>query len=112
MHGNHIQNFIESQFLVLKDEIAHRIKSSNIVELVEVVTTDLETHYRDKLLSLADQEKMIFEVKPSSDTVKKDPSHESYTADITAGWFSCPKGSDGSPCKHQFAAIKKYRLIS
>ena len=32
--------------------------------------------------------------------------------DITAGWCSCPKGSDGSRCKHQFAAIKKYRLTS
>ena len=52
VHGNHTQNYIELQFLVLKDEIAHRIKSYNIVELVEVVTTDLEAH-RDKLRSLA-----------------------------------------------------------
>ena len=57
-------------------------------------------------------EKMIFDVKPSSDTLKKDPSHESYTVDVTAGWCSCPKGSDGSPCKHQFEAIKKYRVTS
>ena len=105
---------------------------------MEVVTTDLEAHYRHKLLSLASgalagwyssrycgpnskasvneesvsvvyQDKIIFDVKPSSDTLKTDPSHESYTVDITAGCCSCPKDI---VMDHLVPAIKKYRLTS
>ena len=32
IRGNHTHNYIESQFLVLKDEVAYRIKNYNIVQ--------------------------------------------------------------------------------
>lgn len=54
VRGNHTNNFAEAQFLVLKDTILRRVKEYNIVGLIDKVTIDLEDHYKDKLLSLAD----------------------------------------------------------
>ena len=45
--GNHTNNFVESQFLVL-------VKEYNIIALFERLTVDLENHYKEKLLSVAD----------------------------------------------------------
>ena len=52
--GNHTNNFVEAQFLVLKDIVLRRIKEYNVVGLVKKLTVDLENHYKDKLLSIAD----------------------------------------------------------
>ena len=54
VRGNHTNNFAEAQFLVLKDTILRRVKEYNVVGLIDKVTIDLEDHYKDKLLSLAD----------------------------------------------------------
>ena len=54
VRGNHINNFAEAQFLVPKDTILRRVKEYNVVGLIDKVTTDLEDHYKNKLLSLAD----------------------------------------------------------
>ena len=54
VRGNHTNNFAETQFLVLKDTILRRVKEDNVVGLIDKVTIDLEDHYKDKLLSLAD----------------------------------------------------------
>lgn len=54
VRGNHTNNFAEAQFLVLKDTIFRRVKEYNVVGLIDKVTIDLEDHYKDKLLSLAD----------------------------------------------------------
>ena len=54
MRGNQTNNFVESQFLVLKDVILRRTKEYNVVALIERLTTDLESHYQEKLLSIAD----------------------------------------------------------
>ncbi|XP_078686972.1 uncharacterized protein LOC144919399 [Branchiostoma floridae x Branchiostoma belcheri] len=54
VRGNHTNNFVEAQFLVLKDTILRRVKEYNVVGLLERITTDLEDHYKTKLLSLAD----------------------------------------------------------
>ncbi|XP_078702577.1 uncharacterized protein LOC144928219 [Branchiostoma floridae x Branchiostoma belcheri] len=54
VRGNHTNNFVEAQFLVLKDTILRRVKEYNVVGLIERITSDLENHYKTKLLSLAD----------------------------------------------------------
>ena len=53
VRGNNTQNYVEAQFRVLKDEIVHRVRCYNSVELTEKVTIDLENHYRDKLLTVS-----------------------------------------------------------
>ena len=51
---NQTNNFVESQFLVLKDVLLRRVKEYNVVGLFDKLTIDLENHYKDKLLSIAD----------------------------------------------------------
>ena len=38
----------------MKDEISQRVKSKNVIELLELINEDLENHYKDKLLKVAD----------------------------------------------------------
>ena len=54
VRGNHTNNFAEAQFLVLKDLILRRTKEYNVVGLIDKLTIDLEDHYKNKLLSIAD----------------------------------------------------------
>ena len=54
VRGNHTNNFAEAQSLVLKDTILRRMKEYNVIGVIDKVTIDLEDHYKDKLLSLAD----------------------------------------------------------
>jgi hypothetical protein len=54
VRGNQTNNFVESQFLVLKDVILGRVKEYNLVALFDRLTVDLENHYKDKLLSVVD----------------------------------------------------------
>ena len=52
--GNRTNNFVEAQFLVLKDVILRRVKEYNVVALIDKLTVDLENHYKEKILSIAD----------------------------------------------------------
>ncbi|KAM4552576.1 protein FAM151A [Odontesthes bonariensis] len=54
VRGNHTNNFVEAQFLVLKDTVLSRVKEYNVVGLLDRITTNLEDLYKTKLLSLAD----------------------------------------------------------
>lgn len=54
LRGNQTNNFVESQFLVVKYVILKRTKEYNVVVLIERLTTDLESHYQEKLLCSAD----------------------------------------------------------
>ena len=54
VRGNHTNNFMEAQFLVLKDIILKRTKEYNVVALIDKLTVDMEQHFKDKLLSIAD----------------------------------------------------------
>ena len=54
MRGNQTNNFVKSQFLVLKDIILGRVKEYNLVALLDRLTIDLENYFKGKLLSVAD----------------------------------------------------------
>ena len=54
VRGNQTNNFVESQFLVLKDVILGRVKECNLVALFDRLTVHLENHYEEKLLSVID----------------------------------------------------------
>ncbi len=53
LRGNNTSNYVEAQFRVMKDEVCNRVRSFNFIELLGKVTSILEGHYRDKLLSVA-----------------------------------------------------------
>ena len=44
---------MEAQFRVIKDEIVNRVRCFNFIELIDKITEDLESHYKDKLLTVA-----------------------------------------------------------
>ena len=44
MRGNNTNNYCESQFLVIKDEILNRQKEINIVWLIDKLTNELDAH--------------------------------------------------------------------
>ena len=54
VRGNNTNNYVEAQFLVIKDEILNRVKEYNVAGLVDKLTTNLEAHYTAKLLSITD----------------------------------------------------------
>ena len=140
LRGNHTQNFVESQFRVMKDEISGQVRSYNPVELIGLVTKELEDHYIDKLLSVAngsfdgdfgsrffkskhlkdvkldtitaiDADKGISNALPSSKAQCTNPQKtEPYIVDTKVGFCTCHVGKDGSLCKHQFAVLKKFGL--
>ncbi len=131
LRGNHTQNFAESQFRVMKDEISGRVRSYNPEELIGLVTKELEDHYTEKLLSVAngsfdgifgsrffksknlkdvnlDTIKAIhanrgtYEVQPSGKARSStNDNMEPYIVDTKAGFCTCHVGKDGSLCKHQ-----------
>ena len=53
LRGDNTNNLCEAQFLVIKDEILNRQKEVNVVGLVDKFTTELDQHYRNKLLSVS-----------------------------------------------------------
>ena len=53
LRGNNTNDFCESHFLVLKDEILNRQKEVNVVSLTEKFVNDFDMHYKNKLLSVA-----------------------------------------------------------
>ena len=53
IRGMQTNNSVESQFLVIKDQILNRTKEVNINGLGEKLCEDLEQHYRTKLLNVS-----------------------------------------------------------
>ena len=62
-----------------------------------------------KMLSgteVIDPSKLIYRV-PSASVIGK-----YYDIDMSAAFCTCPVGTDGSPCKHQFAIFCKFNISS
>ena len=51
--GSKTNNYVESQFNVIKDGILKRCREYNINGLLEKIVDELDNHYQDKLLSVA-----------------------------------------------------------
>ena len=52
MRGNNTNNPMESQFLVIKDEVLNRTKEININGLLDKLTNDFMQHFKIKLLNV------------------------------------------------------------
>ena len=128
LRQNNTNNYIESQFLVIKDQILNRVKEYNVVGLLGKLVNELENHYTTKLLSVADGSfDGIYSCRfkgqvslPSAAKLTKlcegvasvgvevlhvDSFREpdtKYLVDMNLGVCQCAQGSTGAPCKHQF----------
>ena len=119
-------------FGLLNKKFSHRVRSYNVIELLEKLTIDLENHYRDKLLSVSngsfdgifdgkfirkgkddnvDPENIsvVDEANGTYSVISCNKSGEqlTYTVDSVSGFCTCPKGRNGRLCKHQFGVPKK-----
>lgn len=54
IRGSHTNNYVESQFLVIKDSILRRQRQFNINMLLDKLMVEFEDHYKNRLLSIAD----------------------------------------------------------
>ncbi len=140
VRGNNTNNYVEAQFLVIKDEILNRVKEYNVLGLVDKLTTNLEAHYQAKLLSIADGSfdgiysgrfkglvknmppvnvlnEIATKVVSLGNETFKVPSFSNpdleYLVDMNLGRCECPKGINGAPCKHQYLLwIKQFSAVS
>ena len=53
IRGNNTNNYVEAQFMDIKDDILKRQKEVNIVGLLSKLTNELDMHYKNKLLSIS-----------------------------------------------------------
>ena len=53
IRGSNTNNFVESQFNVMKDGIIKRCREYNVNGLLEKIVNELDNHYQEKLLSVA-----------------------------------------------------------
>ena len=54
IRGSHTNNYVEAQFLVIKDSILRRQRQFNINMLLDKLMEEFEDHYKNRLLSIAD----------------------------------------------------------
>ena len=53
VRSNHTNNIAEAQFLIVKENILHRMKKYNVVELFGNLVVEMNEYYVNKLLSIA-----------------------------------------------------------
>ena len=140
VRGNNTNNYVEAQFLVIKDEILNRVKEYNVLGLVDKLTTNLEAHYQAKLLSIAEGsfdgiysgrfkglvknlppinvlDERAMQVESVGSETFKVPSFSNpditYLVDMNLARCERPKGMNGAPCKHQYLLwIKQFSTVS
>ncbi|KAK3928292.1 Proepiregulin [Frankliniella fusca] len=131
LRGNNTTNYTESSFRQLKDLIFERLKAFNLVQLFDFLVTKLEAYYQSRIASVLNNRhhphKKSRHSAPKPDLlvplsskkfsdqifeVSNAHTKKIYTVDMEVGMCSCPVGSSGAPCKHQFKVAKDYNLSS
>jgi len=131
IRGNHMNNYVEHSFCILKDIIFSRTQAFNSVQVFQFITENMERFYLRRLLRIAHNHprhtiakrffcpgwKMIDENSIQKTTIKDEylvPSTKEsgffYIVNSAIGTCSCPVGITGSPCKHQGAVLMKFHI--
>ena len=124
VRGNNTNNYVEAQFLVIKDEILNRVREYNVLGLTDKLTTNLEAHYQAKLLSIAEGsfdgiysgrfkglvknlppinvlDEIAMQVESVGSETFKVPSFSNpditYLVDMNLARCECPKDMNGAP---------------
>ncbi|XP_076155836.1 uncharacterized protein LOC143139123 isoform X2 [Alosa pseudoharengus] len=122
--GNNTNNFVESAMRVLKDQIFYRLKAYNITQLVDFITCRLEAYYNRRLVDMANNRSTKKLPKPkghvSTDGIVKEdevnftvPSastNATYHVNVSLGTCTCPDGSTGAFCSHQYAVMQAFQM--
>ena len=101
--GNRTNNFVEAQFLVLKDDL-RRVKEYNVMALIDKLTVDLENHYKEKILRLLTEALMVILGAVSLETGRK------VTQQGTKFLQKKKRGDSWKPLKHIPIMFLKYKV--
>ena len=134
VRGNHTNNYAEAGVRIVKKLIFNRVKAYNIIQMFTFVTECLELYYTRKLLSVAHNridcfvslkyqgincacigiDKIQIYDKTEQTYLVESQSERGvrYLVDMSVGVCSCTGGQDGSPCSHQAAIVRHYRVPS
>lgn len=122
---NNTNNFAEATMRILKDIILSRTKAFNVVALADFCVTMWEPYLKKKLLEFAHYRKgnvqLLFEqfqrktqnlLPKHIDMINPDlysiqSNNNTYFIDTNVGCCSCPSGTSGAFCKHQFFLMKE-----
>jgi len=115
---------------VAKDKILFRVRAFNVVQLFDFLTTRFEAYYKRRVCNTLNNrqenhtayryfipekklEPMVCQ-KISEDifSVTNTSKGTKYEVTVAVEVCSCPVGSTGAPCKHQFAVVRQFKLTS
>ncbi|KAL1450375.1 hypothetical protein WDU94_002747 [Cyamophila willieti] len=116
----------EVSIRLLKEQILHRTKSFNILQLVDTLTTALTGYYETRLLNCVNNRAQSWESKyympadriqelncsQSSETeyIVRHPKGDEYLVNQEIGACTCAASMDGTLCKHQYAVLVNFNL--
>lgn len=127
IRNNHTNNYSEAGMRVLKDKVLKRTKAFNVVQLFTYLAQDLNDYYKRKIIDFVNnrfeglaKKKHNIQADIQNFTCKKvdewiyevQSGINTYYVNNEIGTCSCIIGSNGSPCKHQYAVVTTYQLSS
>lgn len=127
LRGQNTNNICEAAMRVLKDHTLQRKKAYSVVQLVDILVSELENFYYRKVISIANGRppsylsKKLFDSKEienlyatqlSMKTFKvfNNSSKGEYLVDIEIGLCTCPVGQSGQLCKHQYFICMQFHV--
>ncbi|XP_052131256.1 uncharacterized protein LOC127751567 [Frankliniella occidentalis] len=128
--GHHTNNFCEACMRIIKDTILQRARAYNTVQLLDLLLTKLEKHFKRKLAFVVSNrirasrsykyrikaeklKPLVAERLFSSENlfrVENTQKKTEYVVDSQLNICSCPIGMCGAPCKHQMMVAKKFKI--
>ncbi|CAG8836584.1 28514_t:CDS:2, partial [Gigaspora margarita] len=132
IRGNHMNNYIERSFGLLKDVVFARTQAYNPVQVFHFITSKMERFYEQRLLCFAHRRPGYLQlakrfVCPGWESVDMDSIRKTsveneflvlstkqndlfYTVNSEIGTCTCQVGATGAPCKHQGAIAMKFHI--
>ena len=127
--GYNTNNYCESSFRITKEKQFGRVKTYNLVELLEVLCDDSAYYVnkltdigngRDTVLKQANNKYIEKQTKLTIDQVvdlgdkkylveSETNSENHYVCDMISGYCTCPAGNTCAPCKHKSAVSHHFK---
>ncbi|XP_073416022.1 uncharacterized protein [Dendrobates tinctorius] len=118
----------EANIRVLREKVLMRVKAFNIVQLFDFLTTRFMTYFEQRIIAvlsnrtvnvtrsryftpeLESDNLIVTHISEDTYSVKDSTSGHDYAVNMLTGTCFCPIGSNGAPCKHQYAAATKFHV--
>ncbi|KAJ8896585.1 hypothetical protein PR048_001929 [Dryococelus australis] len=118
----------EDTMRVLKDRILKCTKAFNVIQLFDFLIKNFSSYYERIIIDMINnrtEDMMKSKYFVADDEIQNLGCHQisescyavmsgddTYFVDFALETCTCPVGREGSSCKHQYAVVKKFNLIS